>query len=404
MMNSEVKTQRSKWSKTADILLKIAAFFIILEPIWMLLPFAGFLYGSVMHIEFFSSHPSLSWLVYFVLPTHTFFPLGIILVVVGFLIFLIGASQIYYAKLFKKGMVIKGIYKFFRHPQYVSLSIFCIGIILTWGRFVTYIAFFIMLWLYYYLSKSEERQCYDAFGSDYEEYKKTTWFLFPGESVLFSLWAKVPKPKLPKFVSVAGSGILVIAFAIASGFFIQWIKEQSRQTVPCIESEQPIGQSMQIVDLIMVKGPAMQAAPFEEERTVFMEKLYDAMLASQKVEELLSSFRLAENDTVLILLNPGRNWHDAMSRHDANKVDLFVLGLKTTVKYNGHNFNEFRSKWSIIKAARVFDFSYEAFKDGKDPAEGEIITSGPSWGVVPENQRGKMEERVDFFLSGIKLH
>src|SRR3989339_1061373 len=98
-----MKPNRSKLSRLADILLKIAAFFVILEPIWMLLPFAGFLYGSVMHIQMLSSNPKLSWLVYFVLPPHKLFPLGIILVAVGFLIFLIGASQIYYSKLFKKG-------------------------------------------------------------------------------------------------------------------------------------------------------------------------------------------------------------------------------------------------------------------------------------------------------------
>jgi protein-S-isoprenylcysteine O-methyltransferase Ste14 len=151
MPANEINNTRSLLSRIADILLKIAAFFIILEPIWMLLPFAGFLYGSVMHIELLSSNPALSWLVYFVLPTHTLFPIGLILVVLGFLIFLVGAIQIYTAKLLKRGMVKNGIYRFFRHPQYVSLSVFCIGIILTWGRFITYIAFFIMLWLYYYL-------------------------------------------------------------------------------------------------------------------------------------------------------------------------------------------------------------------------------------------------------------
>ena len=51
MTSNEKGAQRSKLSRLADILLKIGAFFIILEPIWMLLPFAGFLYGSVMPIQ-----------------------------------------------------------------------------------------------------------------------------------------------------------------------------------------------------------------------------------------------------------------------------------------------------------------------------------------------------------------
>ncbi|MBI5778892.1 MAG: isoprenylcysteine carboxylmethyltransferase family protein [Planctomycetes bacterium] len=401
MPNNETDPGRSKLSRLADILLKIAAFFIILEPIWMLLPFAGFLYGSVMHIQMLSSNPKLSWLVYFVLPTHTLFPVGIILVVVGFMIFLIGASQIYYAKLFKKGMVTKGIYRFFRHPQYVSLSIFCIGIILTWGRFITYIAFFVMLWLYYYLSKSEERQCQAAFGAEYDAYKKTVWFLFPGEGLLFKLWAGVPKPKLPKSAAIAVSGILVISFAIASGFFIQWVRAETRQTIPCIQAKKTFTGSSAEVDLIMVKGPAMQAAPFEAGRTEFMDKQFQALMASAKINKLLGYLGLGEKDTVLVFLTPGKNWHDQMGRHDSNKVDLFILVLNTPVKYNGANFSQFRRAWAIRKAVFVDDFSYQAFKEGKDPAQGEMTIPGPPRGEFPEFLRVKFEERVDFFLSGL---
>jgi len=396
-----MKPNRSKLSRLADILLKIAAFFIILEPIWMLLPFAGFLYGSVMHIQMLSSNPKLSWLVYFVLPTHTLFPVGIILVVVGFMIFLIGASQIYYAKLFKKGMVTKGIYRFFRHPQYVALSVFCIGIILTWGRFVTYIAFFVMLWLYYYLSKSEERQCQAAFGAEYEAYKKTVWFLFPGEGLLFKLWAGVPKPKLPPPAAIAVSGILVLSFAIASGFFIQWVRAETRQSIPCIQSQKTFPGSVGAIDLIMVKGPAMQAAPYESERTEFMGKQFQALMASAKINKLIGYLGLGQNDTVLVFLTPGDNWHDQAERHDSNRVDLFILVLNTPVKYNGANFSQFRRAWTINKSISVTDFSYQAFKDGKDPASGEVKIPGPPNNGIQEFQRAKFEERVDFFLSGL---
>lgn len=401
MPANEINNTRSLLSRVADILLKIAAFFIILEPIWMLLPFAGFLYGSVMHIELLSSNPALSWLVYFVLPTHTLFPIGLILVVLGFLIFLVGAIQIYTAKLLKRGMVKNGIYRFFRHPQYVSLSVFCIGIILTWGRFITYIAFFIMLWLYYYLSKNEERQCESAFGAGYDDYKKNTWFLFPGEQVLFRLWALVPKPELPKAVAVAGSFILVLGFAIASGFGIQWVRTTARQTIPCIQSPKTPTGTAAVIDVIMVKGPAMQAAPFEKARTEFMDKQFKALMASERVDKLLGSLGLGENNAVLVFLTPGRNWHDQMDRHDSNKVNLFILILKAPVKFNGNNFGEFRRSWEILKGVRVEDFSYQSFADGKDPAEGEIKDLGPPQRGIPEFQRARFEERVNFFLSGL---
>ena len=167
-------------AKVLDTLLKAGALFIILEPVWMLLPFAGFLYGSVMHIEMMSKNPYTSWLVHFILPTHTLFPLGLILIFAGFSIFVIAAFQIYSAKFLKKGLVKTGIYRKFRHPQYLALTLFGIGILLTWGRFITFIAFFIMMWLYYFLSKSEEKKCSELFGEEFDDYRSKTYFLFPG--------------------------------------------------------------------------------------------------------------------------------------------------------------------------------------------------------------------------------
>jgi hypothetical protein len=37
-----------------------------------------------MHIQLLSRNPYTAWLVYFVLPTHTLYPLGFILIAVGF--------------------------------------------------------------------------------------------------------------------------------------------------------------------------------------------------------------------------------------------------------------------------------------------------------------------------------
>jgi len=366
----------------------------------MVTPFAAFLYGSVMHVEMFSNNTALSWLVYFVLPPHTLFPLGIILAVFGFLIFLVGAFQVYSAKIFKKGLVKNGIYRFFRHPQYIALSIFCTGIILTWSKFISYIAFFVMLWLYYYLSKSEERQCQAAFGSEYEEYKRRTYFLFPGEQILFWLWDRVPKPKLPKVVSMAGSFILVIGFALASGFLIQWFRAESRQSIPCIQLEVTIPETANKVDLIMVKGPALQAVPYEKDRTKFMAKEFNALLGSARINRILASIEMDEDISILVFLTGGSNWHDNLKRYDLSKVNLFILVLKTPVKYNGYNFGEFRSRWQILNLIQAHDFYYEAFRQGHEPAGGDVEILGPPDGTIPEAQRAKIEERVNSFLKG----
>ena len=98
-------------------LAKFLALFIILEPIWMLLPFAGFLYGSVLHIQSLNRNPCSAWLAHFVFPVLTLGLMGPILIVIGFILFLVGAGQIYWAKIRRSGLVNKGLYRFVRHPQ-----------------------------------------------------------------------------------------------------------------------------------------------------------------------------------------------------------------------------------------------------------------------------------------------
>ncbi|MBI5359639.1 MAG: isoprenylcysteine carboxylmethyltransferase family protein [Planctomycetes bacterium] len=393
----------SFWKKIPDILLKALAFFVILEPAWMLLPFAGFLYGSVMHIEALSSNTSTAWLVYFIFHTHTLFPIGLILIALGFLIFLVGAFQIYSAKLFKKGMVKNGIYRWFRHPQYVALSVFCTGIILTWGRFTTYIAFFIMIWLYYYLSRSEERKCEALFGSEYEEYKKKTYFILPGEGIFIAIWNKIPFPKMPRFVTMILSFAIMVGIAIGSGLLIQRYRLETRESVPAITGKAtPAGANQTPVELIMVKGPAMQAAPVVKVRDEYMDNVFKAINGSRKISELLKSLRPGKENTFLVFVCPGSDWHaGGMSGHKADKLNLFMVMLKTPVLYDGRNFQEFRASWDILKMIQISDFSSEKFTAGKEPVEGEIKASGPPFGAIPEKQQEKIEERIDFFLSGL---
>ncbi len=52
--------------KAGEWILKILGFFIILEPVWMLLPFAGFLYGFALHIQTLARSPATAWLTQFV--------------------------------------------------------------------------------------------------------------------------------------------------------------------------------------------------------------------------------------------------------------------------------------------------------------------------------------------------
>ncbi|MEN8143070.1 MAG: isoprenylcysteine carboxylmethyltransferase family protein [Thermodesulfobacteriota bacterium] len=381
-------------SKPLDIILKIGAFFIILEPIWMLLPFAGFLYGSVMHIEALSKNPYTARLVYFVLPVHSLFPLGLILILTGLLVFLAGACQIYSGKALKKGLIRTGIYRKFRHPQYLALTIFGLGIILTWGRFITFIAFFIMLWLYYFLARNEEMHCRELFGREYDEYRATTYFLFPGENLLLAAVRKLPAANFSTGGGILLSFLLVVGLAGSSGLLIIKAKTVTRNTLPVITGDfQLLGHVPDKIPLLMVKGPALQAAPAEKIRTEFMEKSFEMLLSSPKIAGALKELDLADDYTLLVFLTPGSNWYStAHLDYRRAKLESFIFCIKTPVAFSGENFREFRRSWQITHLLRANEMSYGRFERGLDPAEGEIIT---------EPFKARMEERIDFFLSGL---
>jgi len=398
-----MKSGKSILSRVAGSLLKLGGFFLILEPLWMLLPFAGFLYGSVLHLEGLSLNPHTSWLVHFVFPVHTLFPFGLILIVAGFLVFLVGAFQIYSAKLLKKGLVDWGIYKKFRHPQYLALSVFCMGIILTWGRFITFIAFFIMLWLYYFLSKSEERKCEAAFGERYGRYRQRTYFLFPGETMLGALSRRFPRPRLPRWIVLPCSFLLVLGAAIGGGFVVQEIKSSLRKTIPVIEGTFTLSGKMRpAIRLLMVKGPALQASPFTREREEFMKKHYEALRSSKKIRASLEQLDVREDFTVLAFLTPGLDWHEAHHRgYQTARVNVFLLVLRTPVPYEGTNFGKFRENWQLFKIIYAYDMCYGRMEEGQDHVAGEVITRGPPWDMAMEPFKSRMEEQVDFFLSGL---
>ena len=102
-------------------------------------------------------------------------PLGIVFAVIGFGLFV-------YSEL-KKGsvgeeqeLVTTGIYSKLRHPMYVGIIIFHIGLPLIFKSFIALVstvlwAVIILAWTVY-----EERNLVRQFGEKYNEYKRKTWF------------------------------------------------------------------------------------------------------------------------------------------------------------------------------------------------------------------------------------
>ena len=382
--------------KPLDILLKFGALFIVLEPVWMLLPFAGFLYGSVMHIETLGRFSVTAPLVHFVFPVHTLFPLGLVLVLAGSVVFFAGALQIYSGKILKKGLITTGIYRKFRHPQYLALTLFGAGVIVTWGRLITFIAFFIMLWLYFHLARIEERKCRELFGAEYDKYRAGTFFLFPGEKPVAGIFRKIVPENLPGHLKPLVSFILVVILSATSGLLIIRVKENTRNSLQVISGIYHGKSSTHDVDipLMMVKGPALQAAPSEARRSEFMQMAFKMLLSSQIISKELEKLLPDENHTILAFPTPGSNWYSGAHRDfRRTQLDFILFLVRSPVHFTGHNFKEFRKKWEISQMLQVKDMSYGRIEQGLDPAEGPVIRH-------PYEQR--MEERVNFLLSGLK--
>jgi protein-S-isoprenylcysteine O-methyltransferase Ste14 len=395
-----------------SIILGALSFFVILEPVWMLLPFAGFLYGSVMHIEALSGNPYTARLVHFVFPTHTLFPLGLLLILTGLLIFLTGAIQIYAGKISKRGLIKTGIYRRFRHPQYLALAIFGLGIILTWGRLITFIAYFVMLWLYYLLAGSEEKHCRQLFGAEYDAYRADTHLLFFGEellypqgisfvradkllnSALFAPFRTLAANGLPPWSRIAISFPLVLVMATAAGLMIIELRAEFRNSVPAMAGAYPLaGPSPAVIPLLLIKGPALQAAPIEKIRNRFMAQSLEMVLSSGKIRKTVGQLDPDRNSTLLVFPTPGRNWYGNTHRENRRAaVDVIIFCVNSPIPYRGDNFREFRRNWRISHLIKVEDLSPERLRTGLDPAGG---------GITTKRFQPRMEERIDFFLSGL---
>jgi protein-S-isoprenylcysteine O-methyltransferase Ste14 len=207
---------------------------IALEFIYMATPFAAFFYSVYSPIlNFMNSYISLSWL------NNTFLPhivkdtsslllnasrgVGIAFALIGFLGFFIGVIQIYYSKLFRKTVVINGLYRFVRHPQYAFLIVWGLGLVILWPRTIVLLSFISMLFIYFFLAKIEESECEKKFGPIYFYYKENTAMFFPFcIPTKFSI-LKLPESKIKRFIAILIFYFVAMVIAIGiSGILRNW--------------------------------------------------------------------------------------------------------------------------------------------------------------------------------------
>lgn len=164
-------------------------FVIAFEVLIMISPFAGFFYAVFNPVLLkLAAHSSTRWLSAFYLP-HMVLPgdpflvfvriMGSVLFVLGILVFLICAAQIYTSKFRKKGAVVGGLYSVIRHPQYLALGVAGLGLSILWPRFLTIVLWLLMAFVYYFLARDEERRMLNAHEETYREYMGKTGMFLP---------------------------------------------------------------------------------------------------------------------------------------------------------------------------------------------------------------------------------
>jgi protein-S-isoprenylcysteine O-methyltransferase Ste14 len=162
---------------------------IVLEFLFMISPLALYFYSAYgPALNLLHRSPSTAWLTAFFLPhfsktssllLNELHAVGENVGLAGLLIFVIGAVQIYWAKIRRKNAVMGGLYAYIRHPQYLGLAVLGLGTMLIWPRFLVLVCYVTMLFLYVLLARWEEERCLDKYGESYRSYQSRTGMFLP---------------------------------------------------------------------------------------------------------------------------------------------------------------------------------------------------------------------------------
>ena len=189
MKKLKTRSQMGRWG--AILVVGLAAS----EVLIMISPFAGFFYTGVQFEPFLgvlSLSPLTAWLAGFFL-NHSVITtsrllewhraIGLYLLSLGFWGFLISAAQVYGNKLLGRGVATGLLYRFSRHPQYLSLAVAGWGLLTIWPRFLLLGLWITMLFLYAGLARFEEHRMEERFGDDYRRYARSRGAFLPGNPV-----------------------------------------------------------------------------------------------------------------------------------------------------------------------------------------------------------------------------
>jgi protein-S-isoprenylcysteine O-methyltransferase Ste14 len=144
--------------------------------IYLLLSVLGSRYPSSTPLAFLSGHLIYTFLGESTVVFIIIHIINAVLVIAGLWTMGRAWRLIYKAK---GELVDYGIYKYIRHPQYLGLYLIIIAFLIQWPTIITLMMFPILVYMYYRLSKEEEKELEKEFGAKFIEYRKKTPMFIP---------------------------------------------------------------------------------------------------------------------------------------------------------------------------------------------------------------------------------
>ncbi|MDI6401770.1 isoprenylcysteine carboxylmethyltransferase family protein [Balneolaceae bacterium ANBcel3] len=214
---------------------------IAFEFFYMFSPFAVYFYAVYgPGLDILSLSGSTSWLIAFFMPhiareTSSFFiswheAIGMILFVAGLLAFMVGAIKIYLSKLKKQGAVVRGVYRYIRHPQYLALMISSVGMVLIWPRYLVLIGCITVCFAYVLLARIEEKLCLRDFEG-YDVYMSKTGMFLPKSIERFLSIISVPSSRAGKGLGIAALYLILLATFLGGARVLQTYSVHSLYTL-----------------------------------------------------------------------------------------------------------------------------------------------------------------------------
>jgi hypothetical protein len=125
---------------------------------------------------------------------------------------------VYFHKFFRHDPALGGLYRWVRHPQYLALGAAGLGLAILWPRFLTIVLWVVMVALYYFLARDEERRMVNQFGDRYRQYMAGTGMFFPRG--LEQAAGRLPFPHSRVLGALFGF-ILLVVLAVGGAFALR---------------------------------------------------------------------------------------------------------------------------------------------------------------------------------------